>query len=273
MTIFESSHEDRILSAVDALIKNDAGFQEINSLGLKFAEMGRPDIAYWVIQKAYPWHPSESMQKNVDLYQVIGKWQSEVKALRFLEKAVPPHQGGELARTLYERGMYNMILSEYVIPENHPPAEQEYVWLQKLVAWLFIRRDFPEMEELLDKHYEEDLRPDDLGAEPDGLSGEDFHTIGRFLLGIISREELLGRIKNTNQRCVFAYYCGLYERLRENFTTAANWYHICRETLMKENNEYSWASRELGRWAETGLDNRHRSIADDMRWIKENIRY
>ena len=123
------------------------------------------------------------MRKVVTLYRLIRILQSEVKALRFLEQSVPPNQGSELAKTLYETGQFNMILSGLVIPENYPVFKQEYVWLQKLVAWLFIRRELPEMEDLLEQHYEEEWGYDQPRIGPDELSEKDYHDIGRFLLG------------------------------------------------------------------------------------------
>jgi hypothetical protein len=81
---------------------------------------------------------------------------------------------------------------------------------------------------------------------------------------MISREELLNMVKTPKQRCEFSYYIGLSERLKNNFTEAANWYHVCQETLLQHNGEFRWASNEMYWWVQTGTKNRHRLVGDDI---------
>ncbi len=71
-------------------------------------------------------------------------------------------------------------------------------------------------------------------------------------------------IRTSKQRCEFAYYIGLAARLKGDFTQATQWYHLCRETLLRNNGEFHWAESELIWWMYMGIDNRHRSIADDI---------
>ena len=82
---------------------------------------------------------------------------------------------------------------------------------------------------------------------------------------MISREDALAKIKSPKQRCEFAYYIGLSERLKARFPEAANWYQLCRETLLQNNGEYHWASDELFWWSHMGTRNRHKLMSDDMR--------
>ena len=89
------------------------------------------------------------------------------------------------------------------------------------------------------------------------------------LIGYISQSELLALLKTSKQRCEFSYYIGFAARAKGNFSEAANWYQICRETLLSNNGEFHWASEELFWWAHMGTHNRHRLVRDDIRTYRQ----
>ena len=76
-------------------------------------------------------------------------------------------------------------------------------------------------------------------------------------------------MKTAKQRCEFSYYIGLAERLKNNFSEAANWYHLCQETLLENNGEFHWASNEVFWWAHMGTRKRHRLVGDDIRAYRQ----
>jgi hypothetical protein len=53
-------------------------------------------------------------------------------------------------------------------------------------------------------------------------------------------------------------------RMKNNFSTAANWYQICLETGLTNNGEYHWAADELFWWTHMGTRNRHKNLAQDI---------
>ena len=76
-------------------------------------------------------------------------------------------------------------------------------------------------------------------------SADYYHALRRHLLGKLSLDDLLGMIRTSKQRCEFAYYIGLAARLKGDFAQAAQWYHLCWETLLQNNGEFHWAENEL----------------------------
>jgi hypothetical protein len=145
------------------------------------------------------------------------------------------------------------------------PAYKEFLWLQRLIAWLALEKNPAGLEKDFIAHYKQGW----LDNMKSKISGKNtykyYNAIGRYLLEMISRDELLTRIKTSKQRCEFAYYIGLRERLKSNFPEAARWYRLCRETLLPNNGEFHWASDELFWWAHMGTKNRHRLPGDDIK--------
>jgi len=153
---------------------------------------------------------------------------------------------------LYKLGLYEAIVHEVGDPDSYPQY-QEFIWLQFLIARLFIDG---EPDTALSTHYAK-------------KSSNSYNIIGQYLLGAISTEELLNTIKTDKQRCEFAYYIGLKERLAGNLAAASRWYQICTLTFLQRNGEFHWASTELFWWAHTGLENRHRLMTKDMEMYRE----
>jgi lipoprotein NlpI len=157
---------------------------------------------------------------------------------------------------LYKQGLFQEILKEIGEPDTYPTSYREFMWLQMLIAWLA-----------------EDRKPDHLAAKLHAhyqTSGRDYyHSIGRYMMGMMSREALLKLIQTPKQCCEFSYYLGMYERLQNNFAGATHWYHICLETLLQNNGEFHWASTELFWWAHMGRERRHRLLKDDLAAYRE----
>ena len=121
----------------------------------------------------------------------------------------------------------------------------------RLIGWLGKEKQPSASAAVFEAHYQ-------------GQSQDYYFDIGQYLLGIKDESELLGLIKNDKQRCEFAYYIGLKHRLEGDLRRAAEWYAVCRETLLENNGEYHWAGRELFWWARMGLERRHRLLREDI---------
>ena len=147
--------------------------------------------------------------------------------------------------------MFDIVLTELSNPGAYPNAYKEFLWLQRLLAWLALKKNPVDLEYEMTKHYKQ-------------RSKDYYHRIGCYMLGFISRDDLLKIVNSPKQRCEFSYYIGLSERLKTRFSEATNWYHLCRETLQHNNGEFHWASDELFWWAHMGTRNRHRLPGDDI---------
>jgi hypothetical protein len=260
LEVFGQASEDRIMEAVTLLSKYGATHREICSLGFRFHDKKRPEVAYKILQGASTQDPMENLEKSVSIYKVLKKWKGEEEGLNYLHAAVPQRMRAPLTIFLFKNGLFELILVCLKDPKGYPQPHQEFYWLQRLIAWLALNKSPGDLEKEFVSHYEESL----WKKLTQKNSFDYYHTIGRYLLGMVSQEELLGFVKTPKQRCEFTYYIGLSERLKSNFPDAANWYQICRETLLQDNGEFHWASDELFWWAHMGTENRHRSLREDI---------
>jgi tetratricopeptide (TPR) repeat protein len=258
LEVFVRAPKDRILEAVGFLIKHGAAPWEIRSLGFRFHHKKRPDVALGIIQKTDVQEQvsGERLQKSICMYEVLRDWKGQEEAIKYLRKSTPDHLKPMLTGLLGKSGLFELILTELSDPQGYPPRYGECLWLQRLIAWLALGKKPPGLEREMIAHYE--------GSSPDY-----YHEIGRYLLGMVSRNELLGLMRTSKQCCEFAYYIGLSERLQGNFTEATNWYHLCLETLLQNNGEFHLAYNELSWWSHMGTGNRHRLVGDDIRTYRE----
>lgn len=261
---FEQAPDEQIMEAIDSLIEHGASDREINNLGLCFHRRNRSEIAFKIIRKAPARQTMERMEQCVNLYMVLRKWKGEESALEYLNKAIPPQNRLQMSMVLYNKGIFDVILTDFNDPGSCAPSEREFMWLQRLIAWLALEKNPANLEKELIRHYKYNWHKRFIPNSFKAFSNDYYHDIGRYLLGMISHDEFLDMVKTQKQRCEFAYYIGLYERLKDNFTEATNWYHLCLETLLHNNGEFHWASRELSWWAHMGTRNRHRLLGDDM---------
>jgi tetratricopeptide (TPR) repeat protein len=251
MEVFAQSQKDRIIKSVDSLMAQGTPSAEIQRLAFTFEKESRPDIAFQLLRKSAPRGTMEQLESNVHIYEVLEKWKGDQEAIKYLQQTVPAQLRAPLVMVLFKRGLFDLILIETQNPAAYPPRYREFMWLQRLLAWLALDKKPAALEEEFAKHYEKS-------------SSDYYHSIGRFMCGKISQGDLLKLIKTPKQRCEFAYYIGLCERLKNNFPEASNWYHLCRETLLSNNGEFHWASAELFWWAHMGTKNRHRLLRHDM---------
>lgn len=258
LEVFVQAAEDQILEAVGFLIKHGATPWEIRSLGARFHSQKRPEVAFRIIQKTDVQEQGsvERLQKSVCMYEVLKDWKGQEEAIKYLRKATPEHMKMQLTILLSRSGLFDLVLTELSDPQMYPPGLREYLWLHRLIAWLTLGKKPSSLEREIIAHYR-------------GSSSNYYYDIGRYLLGMVSREELLTSMRTSKQYCEFTYYIGLSERLKGNFTEAANWYHLCLETLLHNKGEFNLAYNELFIWSHLGMVNRNRSLGDDIRAFRQ----
>ena len=250
--VFSRAPKDRILTAVENLKATGASSWEMSSLAHYFAGYGRHDIALEILNRIPPGKTMARLELAVGVYETIRRWQGEEAARLSLSKAVSPQQYDLLAMILFKRG-HNALLMELIQkPDSFKKPYREFLWLLKLMAWMAENKQPAGLRGNFISHYKASSR-------------DYYHAIGRYMLGELSQNKLLSLIKTPKQRCEFSYYIGFAERARGNFPEAANWYQICRETLLSNNGEFHWASEELFWWIHVGTHNRHRLVSDDIR--------
>ena len=267
LRVFSEASEERVMDALNLLIKHGATPWEIASIAFYFEQKKRPEVAYRVLQAAsnQPQTSMERLEKSADIYRVLKNWKGKEEALNYLQNAVPVQMRGPLEMVLFKVGLFDLILTELINPEGSLPQYKEFVRLQRLIAWLALERNPQDLEKEMVSHYKEKALKN---VDPNDPS-DYYYRIGCFLLGIISRDQLLSLIATPKQRCEFAYYIGLSERLKRDFPKVTIWYHLCRETLLQNNGEFHWASNELFWWTYLGVKDRHRLVNEDLEKIRK----
>ncbi|MBU1055565.1 MAG: tetratricopeptide repeat protein [Proteobacteria bacterium] len=249
MKIFSQATEERIMKAFDHIAAG-AGVWEISSLAFYFEKVKRPEIAYWLLTKVKAATRMQQLENTVNIYKVLRKWKGVDQAGKFLAPNLTPQSMGPLSMILFKEGQFDLILTELKNPNDYQEDFREFMWLMKLMAWQACNQPEQDLPEFT-RHYENN-------------SPDYYHSIGKYMMGLISRSDLLRLIKSPKQRCEFLYYIGFSERMKGNFREAANWYQICLETGLSNNGEYHWASDELFWWAHMGTTNRHKKVSDDI---------
>ena len=251
MSAFRDAPDDDIVRAVDALKARGATTDEIAFIAFRLHDAGRNAAGFRMIADLRDPTTMWDIERGVDAYHILREWKGKQAASEYLGKRIPPGLKGPLLIVLYKSGHYETILEEAGDPASYGIEHEEFVWLQKLLAWLALERKPAELGPGFDAHYR-------------GAVADKYHAIGRYMLGLISRDALLDTVRAAKDRCEFAYYIGFSERLKGNFADAAQWYQLCKETRLQNNGELHWAADELSAWAHLGTDNRHRLMKDDV---------
>jgi len=257
MEVLAFASEDRIMKAFDYMAAKGAGVWEISALAFRFDKEKRPEIAYRLLSKAPAGGHMQRLEKSVNIYKVVRKWKGEGKGREFLAPYFSTQLLGPQSMVLFKEGLFNLILTEVKDPDGYQQSHREFMWLLKLMAWQACGKPDGYLTEFT-RHY-------------DKGSPDHYHSIGRYMMGNISRLELLRLVKTPKQRCEFAYYIGFSERMKGNFPAAANWYQICLETGLSNNGEYHWASNEMFWWAHMGTKNRHKNVSDDINTYHDKL--
>ena len=156
-----------------------------------FAERGKDAIALELLSLCPTGSPAEEMEAVVSRSQLIAMAKGKLNAIQFLADTVSPKKGNLLARSLYQRGMFDAILAEFIQPEAHPTGLQERVWLYRLTAWLATGKESRSMGTLLEEHYRNPYEPAGEPDQPLQVTEKIYHTVGRYLMGHLSAETLL----------------------------------------------------------------------------------
>ncbi len=249
---FQNIEQEKILQAIALLKKTGASPWELSALGHSFADAKKYKIAFSILSDLKGQGRMENLELIASAYKLLLQWQGEEKASAYLNEKISTQQRGPMLMVLYKLGFYEAIVHEVGDPDSYPKY-QEFIWLQLLIARLFTDGG---PDTALSTHYAKQ-------------SSDPYNIIGQYLLGSISTEDLLNKIKTDKQRCEFAYYIGLKERLAGNLAAASHWYQICTLTFLQRNGEFHWANTELFWWAHAGLNNRHRLMTEDIKAYRE----
>jgi hypothetical protein len=242
--------DDRIAGAARAIKGHGGGSWEMGALGLSLARNGRPETAFRMLSQLKGKSTTEDIENVVSAYEALKRWKGKETASRYLRENIAGDYRHLVITEFRKNGLSGEILEEIGDPDSYAPQYREFMWLQMLIAWLEQDERPADLAKRLRQHYQDERK-------------NPHHVLGRYFLGIASREATLRQVQSLRERCEFSYYVGLAERLRGNYPEATFWYHICLETQQQNIEEFVWATHELFWWTRMGTDNRHRLLRDD----------
>lgn len=234
---------DRITSAAVALREHGAPDYEILHLASRLAYMERHEAASRLLDLPIASGGDNQLSYRVQRYASSRHWKGEEEARQELYAGVEPRAMGPLSMFLFAEQEYVLVLQHDFSRELRDPRFTEFVHLQRLVSWLALGRKPAELAREFQEHYARD-------------TGDYYHVIGRFLLGLSSEEHILPLMTGPKQVCEMGYYLGFAARLRGDFTAASEWYAVVLSTGLRNNGEYGWAKRELENWRSLGTSRR-----------------
>ena len=250
MTNFSNAPGNKVMESYKLVVESGARVWERKALAYRFEEKKRPEISYLIMSGLSSPNRMQELENKIDQYKVLKNWKGKEVAQVILSPYFSPQLNGRISMVLFKEGWFDILLDEIKASDDYPKNYKEFMWLMKLMAWI-AREKSDTYHEAMNRHYE---KP----------ASDYYHSIGSYLIGKIPLQNLLALIKTPKQRCEFAYYIGYGFRMKNDFSTAANWYQICLETGLTNNGEYHWAADELFWWAHMGTRNRHKNLAQDI---------
>jgi len=239
-----------IRAAVSALMQDGCGAWELLRLARQFYSEGNPKAAMMIMDMCPREPGAGGLLLLAEHYGLARLCEGEAAAHALLGRVSPGQETEIFACALYLQG-HNEAILELTSNLDAVGPGADFLWLMRVMAWLANNKE-----------------PAELGA---GIGAcfaspkpSHYHAAGRFLLGLLSQDELLAMATDNKKRCELAYYVGLFHRLRGNYAEASDWYAVAQATGQERNGEYRWAYEELLQWTDLGLVNRHRFLVDDL---------
>lgn len=162
-------------------------------------------------------------------YSYLKAFETNEDAAAWLRKIVPSRMVGPLSMISYDHSQYEILWDFNPVKGNG----RDFFWLMRAAASLQSSVD-AHRKELLD-HYS-------------GKGKGYYFTIGKFLMGLATKKDLLSMVNDPQKRCEVAYYIGLKEQAEGHYMDASDWYRISVETGLDHNGEYRWAYEALDNW-------------------------
>jgi hypothetical protein len=231
--VFSNKPVDEGLAAFDTLIKAGNSHWNLQYIPREvFSEGGNSELAC-KMQSRLRWSGQGDYVLRIDQYRYLKGWQGKEAALGWLRKAIPPQMLNFSSMLFYQFKEFDLLWDFIEKPVEDGSAVA--VWLVRAAASVKLgQEDDPHREELI-KYFEEN--------KDDGYA-----MMGRYLIGLISEDELLSLASNSKRRCEIPYFLGVRAQAEGRYEDASDWYRVAIETGLMENGEYRWAFNVLSSW-------------------------
>ena len=251
---FAKAPVGRILGAVKAIREHGGEDVEVEALATRLAWTGRRDAASAILTPLTTEDNQHAAYYRVMRFKVSGR--NDQQALDELYEGLDRKMLPMLVMAMFREQQFDLALMHDFSEDLKNPRLREFVPLFRLVSWLALGKMPAPMAREFEDHYSR-------------ASNDIYHTVGRFLLGKVDEDALLGEMNDPKSRCELAYYLGLGARLRGDFKTAGRWYAVCASTGMLNIGEFHWARRELENWRALGMAGRKALAGEEKAVLNE----
>jgi hypothetical protein len=167
---------------------------------------------------------------QLSAYDYMKEYSNKYEALDWLKRTVKAPDLNPISMILYKEGAFDLLWDFISEPEkgSHPSS----VWLIRAAAYVTdsVKNDF----------YGKKLRVYFDSDPPDH-----YFLMGKYLMNLATKEELLDELDSYEKLCEMAFFIGIKESEKGNDALAAKWFRISVETKLTREIEYRWANDEL----------------------------
>lgn len=248
LTVFGKRPLEDGAEAFAALIRGGVPSWKSEGLPVGLMRAGRPGLAFTLQSQLNATETVGSLRHPINAYQYLKAWKGEDAALEWIRPRIPSRLLGDASQVMVQEGAGDLTWD--LVPEPDKTRYPPGLWLMRAAAFLRERDADPARRKALMDHYR-------------SPSDDDYVAMGRFLMGLESRDGLLARARTPDRRCEIAYYIGLKAESEGRYHDAAAWYRLALEAGQEKEYEYGFALDALSAWRNAGrsLD---RLAADDV---------
>ena len=234
LDVFGDKPEHEATEAIQQLASAGIPGWVLGQFGIGLRHRKRPDLAFAMQARSSEPTGAGGQVLPMQAYASLREWRGDSVAVSWLRQLTRGLEG-PTAMILYQDNAFEELWSL----ERPGRQYSTFTWLMRAAAAAnkasLGRRH---RAELL-AYYQRPIR-------------DDYHAMGRYLVGLTSESDLLALATTPERRCEIAYYLGVRARAEGRPYDAADWFEVSLETRQMREGELIWSAQQLSAWANQG---------------------
>ncbi len=235
--VFKDRPRVEALAAFETLVAQGIGPFELEPVTDAMANARKDDLAFQMVSRLH-FGGIGDLTFRIDGYKYLKAVKGPKAALEWVRTAIQPNLYNPTTMMAFTAHEYGLLWD--LVDKPTPGYGEDFAWAMRAAASVKLgpRKDSHRVE--LEKYFQQHTK---------GY----WETIGRYLMGLASEDELVAQAKNPRERCENAYYLGLRAESDDRFEDASDWYRISVESGLENMGEYRWAYNTLYLWEGKGM--------------------
>ena len=234
LDVFGDRPEREAVDAMQQLAAANVPGWELGQFGIGLRQRKRPDLAFAMQIRASEPTGAGGQVLPMQAYASLRDWRGDSAALSWLRRLTPGVEG-PTAMILYQDDAFEELWSLDAPGRGY----STFTWLMRAAAAATDPSIGRRHRSELLAHYQLPIR-------------DDYHLMGRLLMGLTNESDLLALATTPERRCEIAYYIGVRARAEGRPYDAADWFEVALETRQMSEGELIWAAQQLSEWANQG---------------------